>query len=136
MSPDSRDENEPEPMDPKAASRIIKKHIQRKRATERRTRDATPAPSTPDDVPARAERSEAGGEAAPTPKSPPSPPPEADFMKAVPIRNRDLILLMEHSPESLMGDWLEVQTGDDPERAIQVSLAEMEFLLLKRNLLD
>ena len=98
MSPDPRDENEPEPMDPKAASRIIKKHIQRKRATERRTRDATPPPSTPDEV----------EEAAPIPEKSPSPPPEADFLKAILIRNRDLVLLMEHSPESRMADWLEV----------------------------
>jgi hypothetical protein len=126
MSPDSRDENDPEPMDPKAASRIIKKHIQKRRATEKRTRDATPAPSTPQ----KAE------EEAPTQENSPSSLPETAFLKAVPIRNRDLILLMEHSPESLMDDWLGIQTGDDPERALPVSLAEMEFLLLKRNLLD
>ncbi|MHC4601071.1 MAG: hypothetical protein ACYS47_18920 [Planctomycetota bacterium] len=125
MSPVSQDENEPEPMDPKAASRIIKKHIQRKRATEKRTRDATPEPSSTEE-----------GESASTPDEAPSPPPEPDFLKAVLIRNRDLVVLMEHSPESLMDDWVEVQTGDHAERAVPVSLAEMEFLLLKRNLLD
>ncbi|MHC4778732.1 MAG: hypothetical protein ACYTFG_09180 [Planctomycetota bacterium] len=121
MSPRKQDESEPEPIDPKAASRAITRHIQRKRATEKQTRNSTPGDETKEKVV----------------QAPPALPEEdEDFIKAVPIQNRDLVLLMEHSPDSRMGDWIFIQTGEEPERALKISMAEMEFLLLKRSLLD
>ena len=120
MSPQNRDEEEPEPIDPKEASRAIKRHINRKRATEKRTRSSVPASM----------ENAGGGE------SPQGPSHGEDCLKAIPIRNRDLVLVMEHSPQSQQSDWIHIQTGDNPERAIQISMAEMEFLLLKRDMLD
>jgi len=107
----AQEEEEPEPLDPKAASRAIRRHIDRKRATEIRRKED----------PVRTGLPVSG---------------EEDALKGVTIRNRDLVQMMEHSPGSLMDDWMQVQLGDDPKLALQVSRTEMEFLLFKRTLLE
>jgi hypothetical protein len=126
---------EPEPIDPKAASRAIKRHIERKKATEVRRK-------APEEDPAPERAPAPKPQPPPEPKTPPAPPaaeegePSSGVLAAVSMRNRDLIALMEHSPESLMEEWLQIQLGDAPRRALSVSRTEMEFLLLKRSLMD
>ena len=127
-SPDpSGDERELEPIDPKSASRAIKRHIERKRATEVRRKEGGEAEEPPPAGP--------GPEEAAPPAEAASAPEEG-ALEAAAIRNRDLVRMMEHSTGSLMGEWLQAQLGDDPKEAQQVSRTEMEFLLLKRTLME
>ncbi|GEM_PF-3583027 len=119
---ESRGPKEPEPLDPKVASRAIKKHIQARRETDRRARPA-----------AGPEEEEKAGEAE---QQDTRAGENEERLKALRIGTADLAGLMEHSPASLLEGWLRIQTGEEPETAIQVTKTEVEFLLLKRRLMD
>lgn len=121
------DGDEPEPIDPKVASRAITRHIQRKRATEIRPQDS------------EVQEPEARTVTPPTPSPPPPPPPAASdeaALEAIPIRSADLVRIMEGSPDSMLDEWIQIHVGEEARVAETVSRTEMEFLLLRKSLLD
>ncbi|MHC5035774.1 MAG: hypothetical protein ACYTHM_00530 [Planctomycetota bacterium] len=133
---DSPSDSELEPIDPKVASRAIKKHIARKRATGLRKREG-PEQDSPEKETAQPPSMTPEKEVPPPGAPAPAPAEkEGEMIKGIPIRNRDLVTLMEHSPESLQVEWLQGQAGDDPLQGEPVSRTEMEFLLLKRTLME
>ena len=101
----NQDANEPEPIDPKLASRLIGRHIQLKKDTELRARTAE------DDSP------------------PPPTAPEASALMAVPFSDEHIVELLQESPEFFLNRWVALHTPPGLIRAAPVSLAEIDFLV-------
>lgn len=136
MASRKESDGELEPLDPKAASRAIGRHIKKKKTAQIRR----PAPEGDGGAePSRAKPAPPG-----PPKTPADPPPAPPVgpsspekaLKALALRDRELVSLMEHSVISLMEAWCRAQTGETPETAIPVSKTEVEFLLLRRSLME
>lgn len=98
-------DSEPQPIDPKEASRIIGEHLRTKRRSP-------PSPPAPD----RAGEGE-----------------EEEILAAGAIRLDDIVDLLQRNPELLLNQWVRENDESRPLRAKKVSYAEIELIVGRRS---
>ncbi len=133
------DKDEPEPMNPKEASRLI--------GTRKQTGKTGPAPLAPK-APAAKPAAPAGPEpktghaaepvppkaAAPKPEKPAADPRKAcadaaDSIEARQVPADEIVDLFQRTPELLTAEWIKANNEEKPLKAKRVSLAEIQTVI-------
>ena len=102
------DKSEPQPLDPKKASKLIQRHLETRRASRKETE-------------ARIKKS--------APKPPPPDDDAEDLIQARSVSADEIVDLLQQTSELLSQDWIKENDEHKPLRGRQVSWAEIEIVI-------